>query len=260
MPDTSRGRFCWYDLMTTDPEAAKAFYTGIAGWGTSIFEGAGSPYTMWTRGETPLGGVMELPESARAAGSPPHWLAYISTPDVDATANRAAELGGSVLVPPTDIPTVGRFTVLADPQGAFFAAFTAAASTPGHDGPAEVGEFSWHELATADVDAAFAFYAELFGWTKGEAHDMGPAGAYQIFAGNGLDLGGIFVKPAEMPGPPSWLFYVRVPDVHAKVEAVKAARGRLLNGPMEVPGGSWIAQCMDPQGAMFAVHHWPAGG
>jgi uncharacterized protein len=248
MSDTSRGRFCWYDLMTPDPEGAQAFYARIAGWGT----------TVWTRGEAPLGGLMELPETARAAGSPPHWLAYVSTPDVDAAAQRAAELGGNVMVPPTDIPTVGRFAVLADPQGATFAVFAAAASTPGHDGPAEIGEFSWHELATTDVDAAFAFYADLFGWAKGEAHDMGPAGVYQLFAGNGQDLGGMFVKPAEMPGPPSWLFYARVPDVNAAVEAVKTAGGQLLNGPMEVPGGSRIAQCMDPQGAKFAVHQMPA--
>ena len=255
MSDTPRGRFCWYDLMTTDPDGAKSFYGRVAGWGTTVWDGGVGPYTMWTNGEQPLGGVMELPESARTAGSPPHWLAYVSTPDVDATAKRVAELGGKVLVPPAGIPTVGRYAVFADPQGACFAGFTPEADTPGHDAAPQVGEFSWHELATTDLDAAWAFYSDLFGWVKTEAMDMGPAGLYQMYGREGQMLGGIYNKPAEMPFPPHWLQYVRVPDVHQAVEVVKELGGQVLNGPMEVPGGSWIAQCMDPQGAAFAVHH-----
>lgn len=257
MSDIPRGRFCWYDLMTTDPEAARAFYGRVVGWGTMPFEGAGTPYTMWTNGESPLGGVNALPEEARAAGAPPHWLAYVSTPDVDATAGRVGELGGKVLMPPTDIPTVGRFAILADPQGAVFAGFTSAAETPSHDGAPAVGEISWHELGTTDVEAALGFYGDLFDWEKSEAHDMGPAGIYQLFARAGRDIGGIFVKPAEMPGPPSWLYYARVADLDQAIGVVKEAGGQVLNGPMEVPGGSRIAQCMDPQGAAFALHWAP---
>lgn len=260
MPDESRGRFCWFDLMTHDPQAAQAFYGRVVGWGTSIWEGMETPYTMWTNGDNPQGGVMELPEEARAAGAPPHWLAYISTDDVDATAVRATELGGKVMVPPTDIPTVGRFAVLADPQGPMFAAFTALGATPGHDGTPELGEFSWHELATTDYEAAFAFYADLFGWEKTEAMDMGPAGIYQMYGSKGRTLGGMFNKGDDMPGPPSWLHYARVPDVHKAVEVVAELCGQVLNGPMEVPGGDWIAQCLDPQGAAFAVHHTKASG
>ncbi len=176
------------------------------------------------------------------------------TPDTDATAKQARALGGQVLSPPMDIPTVGRWAVLSDPQGAMFAAFTSVGDAPGHDGAPGPGEFSWHELATTDADAAFDFYQQLFGWEKTDAMDMGPDGMYQMYGRNGLTVGGMFRKPAQMPGPPSWLHYALVDDVHARVETVKQLNGQVLNGPMEVPGGDWIAQLMDPQGAMFAIH------
>lgn len=246
------GRFVWHDLMTADPEAAQAFYTEIIGWGTDVWEGADSPYTMWTNGETPLGGVMELPQQAKQAGAPSHWLAYVGTPDTDATVEKATELGATVYVAPQDIPTVGRFAVMADPQGAVFAVFTAAEEAPGHDGPPQVGEFSWHELATTDYEAAFAFYSTLFGWEKSEAMDMGEAGIYQMYGRGGQQLGGMFNKPEEMPV--GWLHYAKVDDVNSVAERVKRLGGQILNGPMEVPGGDLIAQCLDPQGAAFAIH------
>lgn len=247
-----RGRFCWYDLMTTDPEAATKFYTKVVGWGTQQWDGP-MPYTMWMNGDSPLGGVNTLPDDARKAGAPPHWLAYIATPDVDATVARATELGGSVMVPPMDIPTAGRFAVLADPQGSVFAAFTAQNETPGHDGPPALGEFSWHELATTDPEGAFTFYSDLFGWNKTEAMDMGPAGVYQMYGRGPMPLGGIFRKPDEMPMS-AWLLYAMVDDVEAGAERATANGGTILNGPMEVPGGDTIVQCMDPQGALFALH------
>ncbi|MBI4539640.1 MAG: VOC family protein [Gemmatimonadetes bacterium] len=174
-----RGRFVWYELLTSDPDAATGFYTAVMNWGTTQWEGGG--YTMWTNRGVPLGGLMKLPAEAQAAGAPPHWLLYIGTPDVDATARQATGLGARILVPPTDVPTVGRFAVLADPQDAVFAVFTPLAEAPGHDGPAELGEFSWHELATTDHGAAFSFYSTLFGWEKTDAFDMGPAGSYQMY-------------------------------------------------------------------------------
>lgn len=251
---TPAGRFVWHDLMTTDPDAAEEFYKAAVDWGTTVWEDLEKPYTMWTIGETSIGGVMELPEEARSQGAPPHWLAYIATPDVDETVKSASKLGASTYVEPMDIPTVGRFAVLADPQGAVFAVFTAEGEAPGHDGPSGQGEFSWHELATTDYAAAFDFYATLFGWEKAEAIDMGEAGIYQIYGRGGLPLGGMFDKPDEMPGPPAWLHYIMVDDVHARVEKIKELGGQILNGPMEVPGGDWIAQCLDPQGAAFAIH------
>ena len=245
-----RGRFVWFDLMTTDPAAAPAFYSRVTGWGTAQFPGP-TPYTMWTSGGAPLGGVMKLPTDA---GGPPHWLAYISTPDVDQTVQLAVDLGARVVVPATNIPTVGRFAVLADPHGAVFAVFTPEASAPGHEGEAELREFSWHELSTHDYPAAFRFYERLFAWEKTSAMDMGEAGMYQMFGRNGVVLGGMFNSSPQMPAPPGWLHYVLVDDVNRAVDVVTSDGGQLLNGPMEVPGGDWIAQCMDPQGAMFSVH------
>lgn len=257
-----RGRFIWHELLTTDPEAAREFYVGLIGWGTTVWEGEKGPYPMFARGETPYAGIMQLPEEAVAGGAPPHWLPYVAAPDVDATAARTVELGGKVMVGPMDVPTVGRFAVLGDPQGATFAVYRPENDDdPGHDGPPEPGEFSWHELATTDWQAAFDFYRELFGWQVAEDYDMGEIGTYRVYGRvPDLALGGMCNKPAGTPGPPAWLCYVRVEDVQQAVEAVQAAGGQVIHGPMEVPGGDWIAHCLDPQGGFFAVHHRGSGG
>ncbi|MFQ5535996.1 MAG: VOC family protein [Gemmatimonadota bacterium] len=253
MSDTPTGRFCWYELMTTDPVAAPSFYTDVFGWDTQTWEGGTKPYTMWVNGGQPIGGVILLPDQAVSAGAPSHWLPYLSTPDVAATTHRARELGAGVLMGPTEIPEVGTISVLSDPQGAVFAAYQPATTTPGHDGPPQVGEFSWHELATTDWEAAWAFYSELFEWAVEHDMDMGPLGTYRLYNRGAHPLGGIFNKPEMMPVP-MWLLYARVPDVPSAAERVKAAGGQVINGPMEVPGGDLIAHCLDPQGAMFAIH------
>jgi predicted enzyme related to lactoylglutathione lyase len=240
--------------MTTDPEAAVAFYKELIGWGTTQWEEGEMPYEMWTVGESAIGGVMALPPEAKEAGAPPHWMAYVSAPDTDATTAEAVAKGAEVLVPAMDIPTVGRFSVIRDPQGAVLALFTPAGDAPGHEGPAEVGEFSWHELAATDQAQAFPFYQGLFGWEAMETLDVGAMGSYQVFGRAGLPLGGMFNKGDAIPGPPFWLFYIRVDDVAAAVARVEALGGQVLNGPMEVPGGDTVAQCCDPQGAAFALH------
>ena len=246
-----RGRFLWYELLTTDPDAAIAFYGDVVGWGTEPFGAGAPPYTMWMSAAGPVGGVMKLP--AEAAGAPPHWMAYIGTPDLDATVARARELGGNVIWGPMDIPEVGRVAGLTDPQGAMFAVYTPANEPP----PASAnthGSFSWHELATSDWEAAWAFYSELFGWEKTDAMDMGEGNMYQMYGRTGgAPLGGMFNRPPEMPVS-AWLLYAMVPDTGAAADIVSASGGQVLNGPMEVPGGDMIAQCMDPQGAAFAVH------
>jgi hypothetical protein len=255
MPEeSSRGRFVWHDLMTPDPEAAKAFYTAVAGWGTQMWgEGSATPYMMWTAGETPIGGTMRLPDEAVAGGARPHWIAYVTVPDVDAAVARAQELGGKVMRPAMDIPTVGRFAVIADPQGAFIAPYKPEKEAPEPAGP-PLGDFSWHELATTDPAAAFDFYSALFGWDKTSAMDMGADGVYQMYGRKGRPLGGIFKKPAQMPGPPAWLHYIRVADIQKAAAAIPAHGGRVTNGPMEVPGGDQIITGIDPQGGPFAVH------
>jgi predicted enzyme related to lactoylglutathione lyase len=252
MAPNTLGRFVWYDLMTTDLGAAQAFYTKVIGWGTMPWDGP-MPYTMWTHApEAALGGLMALPDDAKAAGAPPHWLGYVSTPDCAATAKKATELGGRVMVEPADIPGTGIFAVLTDPQGAVFAIFQSVSGMP-EDTQPEVKQFSWHELATSDYKAAFAFYSELFDWTTTEDMDMGEAGIYRMYGFGQWPIGGMFNKPVEMPAP-GWLYYIRVPDVKATVEVVKQEGGKILNGPMEVPDGGLVAQCLDPQGAAFALH------
>lgn len=250
----ARGRFVWHELMTTDPEAALAFYTRAIGWGTQVWEGSATPYTMLTAGETSLGGVWPIPPEALAAGARPYWLAYVECPDVDATVAQALKLGAKVMREPMDIPTIGRFAILVDPQGATFAPFTSEGAPRGHDGPPKIGEISWHELATADHEAAFAFYGDLFGWEKTSALEMSPGAVYQMWGRKGIPLGGMFNKSAEMPGPPAWLHYVLVEDADATAQRVTELGGKLLNGPMQVPDGPWIAQFLDPQGAAFAFY------
>ena len=254
MSETSpRGRFVWYDLMTTDPNGAADFYTKIAGWGTQPWENSPTPYTMWTTGDAPIGGVMKLmPEMAGSV--PPHWIGYVAVPNVDDSAAQAEALGGKVLTPPMDIPEVGRFAVISDPQGAAIAIFTPKDNPPAHDGAPSVGEISGHELTTTDHKSAYEFYEKLFGWNKTGDFDMGDMGVYQTYGRGEQQLGGMWTKPADLPMPPNWLYYIRVPNVDEAAERVKALGGQVLNGPMDVPGGDRIAQCMDPQGAAFAVH------
>jgi predicted enzyme related to lactoylglutathione lyase len=257
MAKTRRGKFVWYELMTTDPDAAKKFYTDVVGWKTAPFEHAtGMEYTMWLKGKTPdtaVGGLMVLPEEARKGGVPPHWIGYVAVPDVDKTATRAVELGGRVVHGPEDIPEVGRFVILADPQGAVIAAYKSAQDMPQQEAEPEPGDISWHELATTDYEAAFDYYSDLFGWEKQQAMDMGEAGMYQMY-GLGEKLGGMYTKTDEQPGPPAWLYYVSVDDLDASLKKTEKKGGKVLVGPMEVPGGSRIAIGLDPQGAAFALH------
>lgn len=249
-----RGRFVWHELLTTDPKAAGAFFSKIIGWKTQPWGTDGS-YTLFVSGSRQLAGLMALPEDAKKMGAPPNWLTYMGTTDVDETARLATSLGARVLKAPEDIPGAGRFAVLQDPQGATFGIYKSSQS-PGADAAPVVGDFSWHELATTDAKAALGFYQKLFAWEETSAMDMGEMGVYQMFGQSkqGRTLGGLFNKPSQMPGPPAWLAYIRVPDARKTADAIKKAGAKVVNGPMEVPGGDWIAQGIDQQGAMFAVH------
>ncbi len=252
-PDPSyRGRFVWYDLMTTDSAGAQAFYKAVVGWGTEGWGPPESSYTMWTANGKPIGGI----GPATPDGIPPHWMGHIGTTDIDATVALAPTIGGKVLMPPNPIPTVGRFAVLQDPFGATFSVFQAEADAPGHEGPAELGEISWVELATKDIDAALDFYGKLFGWTLNNDMDMGPNGIYRVFARNDHMMGGMYAISDLMPMPPAWMYYVRVPDLDASAAAVTANGGKIMQPPMDIPGGR-IFMATDPQGAAFAAHWSP---
>jgi predicted enzyme related to lactoylglutathione lyase len=246
-----RGRFVWHELMTTDTDAAAAFYSKVVPWKT---QDSGMPsYTLWMAGKTQVGGLTGLPTEGTDSGTPPHWIVYVASPDVDATVAEAQRLGGKVLKGATDIPNMGRYAVLTDPQGATFAVYSPPGTPPNGAGASGgPGEFTWHELATTDYAAAMSFYSELFGWEKGPGHDMGQMGVYQLIVQDGAQVGGIYNLSAPST-PAHWLSYVRVPDCSKATSAAKAAGGRVLNGPMEVPGGHWITMMEDPQGGAFAV-------
>lgn len=251
---TERGRFAWYDLMTTDQDAAIDFYTKLIGWETRPFEGGEQPYTMWANGDQPLGGLMDISPEAVAAGAPPSWMAYVVVPDVAAAAEQVVELGGSVTHPPTDIPNVGQFAVIADPQGAAIAIYGSHNDGSAPEEPPTVGRFSWHELMTVDYLGGFEFYHALFGWEVLEDMDMGEHGVYRIYGRNGVPLGGMMNTTEDMSMPPSWVYYIRVEDVDKAAADVKELGGQVTVGPIEVPGGDRIVQCTDPQGGYFALH------
>lgn len=255
MPKTvARGRFSWHELMTPDPDAAIGFYRQVVGWGIEEFPGM-PDYRMWTSGGKQRGGVMHQSEEERRRGLAPHWLMYVAVPDTDATIRQAEGLGGRVRVPAKSVPGVGRYAILSDPQGILFSLFTPETPRPGTD-TADLGDFSWHELAAPDPNAAWSFYQKLFGWEKSGAMDMGPDGTYQMFrrGGGKTDLGAFYKRPADKPGVAAWLMYAVVPDADRAADTVTRLGGRVLSGPMDVPGGGRIATCVDPQGAAFAVH------
>jgi len=218
------GRFVWYELMTTDAPAAEAFYREVVGWGARNAGHPGMDYTLLMVGDQDVGGLMTLPQEARAMGAKPGWNGYVAVDDVDVYTGKVTQAGGTVHVPPTDIPNIGRFAMVADPQGAVFTLFKGSADMAdqpvpgsGSTGPGTVG---WRELMAGDGPAAFDFYSGLFGWTKDQAMDMGAMGVYQLFAYG--------------PGD-------------------EAVGGMMTKAPMEVPGGIWVVQALDPQGAMFSL-------
>src|SRR4051812_27144324 len=254
-----RGYFVWEELMTTDVKSAAAFYSKVGGLKTE--QAAFDPnYTMFKGANGNMGGLMPLPDEAKKGGTPPSWISYIGTPNADETARKAPAAGGKVQKKPWDIADGGRIAILEDPQGAIFAIYSnpKATGTPPKPG---LGHASWHELATTDYAAAFSFYQTLFGWHVVNDMDMGPGmGTYRLFAPEGLNeaFGGMYTKPAQQPGPPAWLPYIKVADAKAATTRAKSLGGQIMHGPAEVPGGGLITMGVDPQGVMFALHETPS--
>ncbi len=248
-----QGEFIWYELMTSDLEAARTFYQSVVGWQVGAQSGMpGMDYRMIDAGDGQVGGMMQLDEEMQAAGGKPLWIGYIGVDDVDATAAAIIAAGGQIFVPPTDIPGVGRFAMAADPQGAPF--YVMRGAVEGGVSTAfsseRVGHFAWNELSTPDPLAALAFYGELFGWTNPNSMPMGELGEYRFL--NVGDLGIGAVEPSKQARA-TWLHYVHVPSIAQAVKAVEEGGGAILTGPHEVPGGSSIITGTDQQGARFAL-------
>jgi predicted enzyme related to lactoylglutathione lyase len=250
-----RGRFVWHQLMTRDVPGAKKFYSKLVGWKTMPWP-LDPAYTVCHAELGPVAGIMEIPAEF-PSDVPSHWVQYIGTRDVDATADAAVRAGGSVMKAPSDMQGAGRYAVLKDPQGALFAIIAPENARPEGAGPPELGTFSWHELATTDNEAAFAFYSGLFGWDAIQRMDMGPSGAYLIFGQNGVQRGGMYI-PSTAQMPPSWTPYAHVPDADEAHALATTLGSTPLFGPMEVPGGSRVGGLVDPAGAVFAIHSMPA--
>lgn len=253
MANASDGNFVWYEHLTRDVDAAIAFYAEVVGWKTQPF---GDGYQMWVGSQGPLGGVMKLEGEAAKAGTPPQWMAHVQVEDLDRAVATVRRLGGKIWKEPTQIPSVGRFSVIGDPQGAVLSLFQPGAPMTLHD-PSKDGEFYWNELVTSDGAAAFRFHAELFGWKSLQEMDMGAMGTYRIFGIGEQRLGGMMTAPKETPMPPMWVYYASTSDLDAALGRATRKGAKVINGPMEVPGGGRIAQLADPQGAVFALHQAP---
>ena len=250
-------RFFWYELMTSDADAAIRFYKDVVGWTADqvVATPEGERYTILAAGDRSIGGVLQIGEQMRSHGARPGWLGYIHVADTDSAVRGIEEAGGSVHMPPTDIPNTGRFAMVADPGGVPFYVMTPRprGDEPPPADPTSLGLVSWRELYAADGEkAAFAFYSGQFGWETLHEMDMGAMGTYRIFGVGDEQMGGMMDKPPQAPAP-HWNFYFNVDSVDAAVERVKKAGGQVVMGPIEVPGGSWIIQGVDPQGAAFAL-------
>ncbi|MBB6124979.1 VOC family protein [Sphingobium subterraneum] len=244
--------FVWHDLMTNDVAAASAFYTAVFGWTIVDPADADMPYWHIQADGRPIGGMMAIPDEAKAHGARPGWFGYIGVPDLDAALASAVAAGAQVHKGPTEITDTGRFAILADPQGAIFYLF-APTGEPSGDTPDPMapGTFVWAELTTPDRVAAQDFYYGQFGWTADTAMPMGGEDVYQLFAIDGQARGAM-MRQMSPDMPTGWLFYTGVADVDAALARAQEQGARILHGPSEVPGGAWIVQALDPQGAAFA--------
>lgn len=248
---TPKGKFGWYELMTSDTKAAGKFYSDVVGWTTHETTGSGGQqYTTFNIGNAGIAGMLNL--TGHTA-----WIGYIAVEDVDAHIEKIVAAGGKLWKPATDVPGMLRFAVMSDPQGAAIVVFTPnpAMPSPERPTPPAPGTIGWHELYTTDVGAGFDFYNKLFGWTKLNDMDMGQMGVYRIFdEGDHKQMGdgGMMMKPPQIPVS-CWNFYFHVDSIRGAIQRVEAGGGKIVVGPMQVPGGAWVIQGQDPQGAFFSL-------
>lgn len=252
------GDFIWYELMSPDAAASAAFYSSLLGWKVSD----DPEYREIKASEGFVGGMLQLTPEMTAGGARPAWAGYITVDDVDVSVRAIQAAGGQVYMPARDLEGIGRFAMVTDPQGAPFYVMTPI--PPAHDPDASsnafaaerpmIGHCAWNELAASDSEAAKAFYCAQFGWSKDGEMDMGPLGKYEFLKASGdrFALGAVMPKMPEMPVS-MWTYYFRVQSVDAAVATIKALGGTILQEPMEIPGGDFAMNAMDPQGAVFGL-------
>lgn len=245
----------WYELLTSDAKASTAFYEAVVGWKVQPpVPGASPHYQMIDAPNAHIGGLMQLTDEMRANGAHPTWLFYVGVDDVDATVEKVVAAGGKILMNAFDIPNVGRVAMIADPQGnplyVMRGGMDMASTVFERTG---MGKCNWNELATPDPEAGNAFYAKVFGWKYPEKMAIPGLGDYVFVdvAGSGTRIGATMKQaPGAKPG---WLFYFRVPDLRASVAAITKGGGKVLHGPMPVPGGDQVIVAVDPEGAPFGL-------
>jgi predicted enzyme related to lactoylglutathione lyase len=248
--NNSGSRFVWYELTAADMEGAKAFYTAVLGWRTADVSMPDAPYALFIAKDTPVAGLLGLPQDALEAGAEPQWIGYVAVGNVDDASSRAEKLGGTVHIPPADVLGVSRFSIVADPQQGTIALVSdrEGSQQQAPQGPGPVG---WHELHTASIERSFDFYGPLLGWQKAGA-PPDPKDPYQEFSAGGEIMGGMLERPGQSSFP-LWLYYFNVAGVAAAATRVEAAGGQILDGPFTVEGGAQAVHCRDPQGANFAL-------
>jgi predicted enzyme related to lactoylglutathione lyase len=250
------GQFLWHELLTADPAAGAGFYSKVLGWSAQPWEGD-ADYTMLSHANGPVGGARVVGKDALASKAGPNWLTYVGVPEIEAALAAVKEKGGQVIHPVTAVGTDGgRYAVIADPQGAVIGVYEPGAPMSGGGPDSMSPPVVWHELTAEDPVAALQFYKDIFGWEVVATHPMGgEVGTYYLFGKGTTQMGGAFVRGKNLaPSWPRWLVYLAVPSVTAAVAAAKAAGGQVLNGPHQVPGGSWIAQVVDSHGVPVALH------
>lgn len=244
------GQFVWHEVSSKDVPSSEDFYSRLVGWKAEAWDQNPS-YKLFLMRRAAKAGLWAIVEQLNQVTPPPHWLSYIGTAEVDATVRQVVELGGKVIVPAYNVPSIGRMAHLQDPQGALFAVSSQEDRSTYRE--PEPGDFSWHELLTTNWLTAWEFYSKVFGWEKMQTMDMGPQGIYQIFGAGGHQLGGMFT-PGGLTGGPLWVPYILLRDARRSAELAVELGGTVVQGPTEVPGGDWVFTGLDRQGAMFGVH------
>lgn len=248
------GRFCWHDLMTTDPEGSRAFYGELLGWRTESPAHAAHEYRMIHAGGFAIGGMVPLDP---AEGLPTHWIPYVAVDGIGAFCEEAVAAGGAVCVPPTDVGP-GTFAVITDPQGGAFSAWEPRESGRPTPPPGTPGVFCWHECLSTDATAGAAFYRRIFGWDV-EEMDLETGGVamhYHVFLRGGKHHSGIMDLPPEaldQGARTHWLGYVTVPDVDAAAEKAAALGASVLCPCTDIPETGRFCVIQDPQGGMLSL-------
>ena len=246
------GRFCWHEMVSTDADKSKSFYTELFGWKIEDVDmGPMGSYSMIQHGESGMGGIMSIQPGQEI---PSHWIGYVTVDDVDAATERAKGHGGKICVEPMDIPNMGRFAVIQDPTGAFSAPWKGLHDDVEPEFPLPSGVVCWNELLTRDVEGSRAFYGVLYGWTHAE-NDMGEMGIYTMFKRGESFAAGMMKMPEEAPAPGShWLPYILVDDVDATAAKVEALGGMLCVKPFDIPNIGRSAVALDTNRAAFGIY------